>query len=190
MSFQDLIQGGENAIPFHSQHDAALGEDNSTLLLKSCLSWVQTQFYIDRKSLQEIMANSDFQQILQLHREMEMRGHPDVVPGYIFELACFTRQSCLMVPYVYICGTCPRRFLRSAVGVGALGYGRDLPEMIKHTFKTCNLESARSEPQSIVLGDGKNGAAGNDLSGHQTRVESVDELAICDMLKHLCLTSS
>ena len=144
-----MIQGGENAIPFHTQHDAALGEDNATLLLKSCLSWVHAHFYIKRKSLQEITANSDFQQILQLHTEMKMRGHPDVVPGYNFELASFTGQSCLMVPYVYMYGTCPRRFLRSAVG--ALGYGRDLPEMMKHIFKTCNLESARSEPQSSVM---------------------------------------
>jgi DNA-directed RNA polymerase subunit RPC12/RpoP len=165
-----MIQGGENAIPFHTQHDAALGEDNSTLLLKSCLGWVHAQFYIGRKGLQDIMCNSDFQRILQLHREMEIYGHPDVVPGYIFELASYTGQSCLMVPYVYICGTCPRRFLRSAVGV--LGYGRDLPGKIKELSKSSNLESAWSEPQSTLLVGGKNGAASMDGSGHQARVGS------------------
>ena len=35
--------GGENAIPFQTQHDAALGEGNVTLLMNACLSWVDAQ---------------------------------------------------------------------------------------------------------------------------------------------------
>ena len=154
MRFCDLWHGGENALPFHTQHDAALGETNSNLLLNACLSWIDAQFRINRKSLQEIMANSAFQQILELHRQMEICGHPNVVSRYIYELACFTRQSCLMVPYVYICGTVPKRFSRSEIGL--LGYGRSLPEMMKQLgyFDRFNLEAVSnlSEPQSILHG--------------------------------------
>jgi hypothetical protein len=179
--FCDLWHGGENAIPFHTQHDAALGEGNSTLLLKACLRWVDAQFNINRKSLQEIMANSDFQQILELHRQMEVLGHPNVVSGYIFELASFTQQSCLMVPYVYICRTVPTRFSRTEIGL--LGYGRSLPEMMKQLgyFDRFNLESALSEPRSLAILDGKKVAADSHQSG-LTGISSDSNISLAEQV--------
>jgi hypothetical protein len=159
MRFCDLWHGGENALPFHTEYDSVLGEEKSKLLLDTCLSWLHRPDDINRKSLPRIMDNADFQQILELHKQMEMCGHPNAVPGYISHLASFTGQSHLMIPYVYICGTVPKRFLRTEIGM--LGYGRSLPELMKNLGSSdrSNLESASSEPQRSIL-DGKNDRCG------------------------------
>ena len=92
-----------------------------------------------------------------MQRQTEIRGHPNVVSSYIFELA----SLCLHLL------VCSKRFLRTEIGL--LGYGRSLPEMMNLKQLGClnqvNFELALSKLLSLAILDGKTVAAYSHRSG-------------------------
>ena len=182
-----LVHFTGEKIPFHTQHDEILGSKRAEVLLQACLNWVRGHYIIDKNSLQGILADPDFNNILVVDAEMKERGYPDLVPSYIFELATFNRQVCLMVPYAYLTKTVPRRFLRSQIPW--LGYGSGLPTLMKQMglFTALSNElsitretevAAKSQSQSGVLDESTSQRSELLLEGH------------CDSAKKICFKSS
>jgi hypothetical protein len=127
-------------IPFRKRYDPILGVENAESLLKACWGWIDSQHYLRREGLKQIIADTNFQKILEVHKMMKEHGSPNLVEDYILELSLSTGYQLLMVPYVYISGTVPRRFLRARIGF--LGFGSGLPETMKQLGL---LESCSSE---------------------------------------------
>ena len=125
------MEGDELKDPasFRSKYDSDLGTQNARLLLKECLSWILRHSKIDLQSLKGLLADDTFQQIIQVHEQMKKHGFPSIVADYILEFAAYFFYPCLMVPYVYLTGTVPKKFLKTQIGFLKCGSG--LPEMMK-----------------------------------------------------------
>lgn len=115
---------GDSA-PFRSKYDDALEQANARRLFQACTCWATSQRFIDLEDLKRIQSDASMQEIIEVHREMKDRGFPNVVADYILEFTNDSDAWCLMVPYVCISGTIPRRFQRTLIG--DVDYGSRLP---------------------------------------------------------------
>jgi hypothetical protein len=111
--------------PFRSNHDDVLEQANARRLFQACTCWANSQRFVDLEDLKRIPSDASMQEIIEVHREMKDRGFPNIVADYILEFTNDSGAWWLMVPYVCISGTIPRRFQRTLIGF--LDYGSSLP---------------------------------------------------------------
>ena len=62
-------QEWEKLVPFHQRYDPILGTETAEPLFQACWGWICSQHYLDRESLKQILADTNFQKILEVQTD-------------------------------------------------------------------------------------------------------------------------